>query len=313
MKNYLYNLFFFRIYYNIWLKLLIIISFLYILFLFYKKETQKIQYEGFQQKEKFVLKTNEDAVDDFYSEISDILHKPQRRIQSEISVILQQTMPSKENSIFLTVGSNTGHTVKELNDLGYHAYGIDKSSSLVNHSIELYPDIHVKTGDACVDPMLYEKGVFTHILCLYYTIYSIQDKKAFFENCYFWMKPGAYLILHLVDKEKFDKKVPCARLPMFPNSSPAVGWNTDMKVDFMDFQYKARYQTSVKLDEILFIETFTDTASGNIRQNERILYMEPLETILNLSIRSGFLLHGKYNIPSYHDSNQYIYILERTL
>jgi len=321
MVTYLYNLFFFRIYHNIWLKLLIIISFVYVFFLIYKKWSSQIQYEGFQQKDKFVLKTDEYAYDDFYIEVYDIIHKPQRRIRSEISAILKQTMPSTSTSVFLDVGCGTGHVVKELNDLGYPAYGVDKSTAMVEYSTKTYPNIMVKLGDVSVDSMLYEKGVFSHVLCLYHTIYHIKNKKVFFENCYYWMKPGAYLIVHLADTSTFDKTVPCGRIPLFPTSSPK-SWNTDTIVDFYDFNYKARFQPSVgttststspTTNDVLFIESFTDSASGNIRQNEITLHMEPIENIVNMAVRSGFIVQGKYNINEYHDKNQYMYIFERTL
>ena len=42
-----------------------------------------------------------------------------------------------------------------------------------------------------------------HVTCLYFTIYYIKDKENF-SNCFYWLKPGGVLLLHLVDVNKFD-------------------------------------------------------------------------------------------------------------
>ena len=38
----------------------------------------------------------------------------------------------------------------------------------------------------------------------YILIYYIEDKKRFIDNCYNWLKPGGYFVVHLVNRDKFD-------------------------------------------------------------------------------------------------------------
>ena len=56
--------------------------------------------------------------------------------------------------------------------------------------------------------MEFPADTFTHITCLYFTIYYIKDKRLFFENCFKWLKPHGVLVIHLVNMNKFDPILP---------------------------------------------------------------------------------------------------------
>ena len=56
--------------------------------------------------------------------------------------------------------------------------------------------------------MTFPQQSFTHLTCLYFTVYYIKNKRLFFENCYNWLAPGGYLLLHLVDRDNFDPILP---------------------------------------------------------------------------------------------------------
>lgn len=159
--------------------------------------------------------------------------------------------------------------------------------------------------------MLFDKNVFSHILCLYYTIYQFNDKKTFFKNCYFWLKPGGYLIVHMVEPTKFDTTVPASKHILF--GSPQNFYDvriTEHTIDFDSFKYKSSYQFNENKKDTLFKETFTDSSTSNIRQNEQMLYMENIDNIINIAKHNGFIPHGKFNLKEEH---QYLYIFERTL
>ena len=189
------------------LKWTLILAIILLLLLIYRSLQPKTNSEGFQQKEPFVMKRNEDTMDMFYAELYDSLHDVSRRADSELIHIINTTSPSTNQSVFLDVGSGTGYVVNELAEAGYTAYGIDKSKAMVEYAQSMYPDIEVLNGDI-LEPMSFEKGTFTHVLCTYFTIYNFRDKKQFFRNCYHWMQPGGYLILHLVDKDNFERIIP---------------------------------------------------------------------------------------------------------
>lgn len=296
------------------LKWSLIFAFLVILLILYRSiHTPQSNREGFHQKEPFVVKRNEDAMDTFYAEMYDSLHSVNKRVDKELIHILNTTNPSTKHSVFLDVGSGTGHILNELNEAGYNAYGIEKSQQMIDYSKDSYPDIEVLHGDI-LEPMSFEKHTFTHVLCTYFTIYNLSDKLQFFRNCYHWMQPGGYLIIHLVDKNKFEKIIPHEMAMSERTAITPERCNLKTKAIFTDFEYKGNYELSKQTDEVTFIETMTDLDTKHIRQNEITLHMEDLEVILSYAKRAGFLQHAKTTMLSMNgDSNQYLYYFERPL
>ena len=271
--------------------------------------------EGFTQNEKFVLKENQNIYDNFYSEIYDNITSCKLRSQWELLNIIKMTDPDTNNSVILDVGCGTGYRVNELQKVGFRAYGIDHSESMVKQCNKLYPDIIVKHADV-FDPMTYEKKTMTHILCMNMTIYEFKNKLQFFRNCSHWIMPNGYLILHLVDPELFSATVPIHknkwREPI--NSKKRV---VDTLVDFYDFNYHAHYEFPFDLKKnksVVFKEKFTDKMTNFVRQNENTLYMDSINDILKMANLAGFIFHGKMNMKGINqDENQYLYVLEKLM
>jgi len=298
------------------LKVTLYLGILLILYILYKiSAPPKQPGEGFTQKEQFVLKREGDIYDDFYAEVYDTLNDSHARSQKELMEMIEMTEPSTSNSVFLDIGSGTGHAVHELREAGYRAYGIDKSKAMVDQCQKLYPDVEIKCEDA-MDSMCYEKGTFTHILCTNMTIYAIQDKATFFRNCHSWMMPNGYLIIHLADRDRFSMTNPRPKATFFEMSFPAQRKrNTDSMMDYYDFKYNASYKFpdhSNKTNTITLKQSFTDKETKHVRQNEETLYMDSIDEILAIASRAGFILHGKTNMARCNgDQHQYLYVLER--
>lgn len=306
------NLFFFKI--------LLILAIIIVLFYLYKVSAPpKENQEGFLQEAPFILKQNANIYDEFYAEVYDGISERDKTCQKELYEIIKMTEPDTKNSVFLDVGTGTGTVLNELVDAGYNAYGIDKSESMIELSEIKYPNLSIVNEDV-LDSMAFEKGVFTHVLCTNFTIYEIKEKSIFFRNCYNWMKPNSYLILHLVDREKFSaKKFNDSIMDLtsaFKNLYSPVKDNKrklQTSVEFSDFKYNAEFVIDT-YPMVVLKETFTDKQTENIRQNENALYMEKLEDILAIASKCGFIIHGKTNMKLCNgDENQYLYVLERTL
>jgi SAM-dependent methyltransferase len=275
--------------------------------------------EGFQQDQPYVLKQNQQIYDEFFSEMYDGINNRDKICQRELYQIVKMTEPTVKNSVFLDVGSGTGTVVNELANAGYTVYGIDKSEAMNDYAETKYPDINIKTADV-LDPLTYETGIFTHIMCLNFTIYEL-DKPQFFRNCYYWMKPNSYLILHLVNPGKFSAKKYLKTTgtfssllePFMPETNNADR-KTTMSVDFADCSYEEKYEFSSNSSAVVFTQIFTDTVTKNIRQNEQSLKMEPIDEILKMAKQAGFIVHGKTGMKGCNgDENQYLYVLERTM
>ena len=264
--------------------------------------------EGFSQCSSFSLKTNNDIYDEFYVNIYDTLHKTSNNTEYEYYSILKTTQPD-ENSFILDIGSGTGNLLNKFDENGYNAHGLEKSKDMIEYSKNKNKLLSIRQGDA-TDPMTFDKGTFTHICCLDFTIYHIKDKKIFFRNCYNWLLPNGYLILHLVNKEKYDTSVKSANPFLSDNPqnySKKRILNTN--INFIDFNYLNN--TEFKNDnKVVIKETFTNS-SNKVRQNELTLYMEDLDEILKISQNIGFIAHSKITYPL--DKEQFIYILEKQL
>lgn len=284
--------------------------------------------ESFVQEHPFIVKRNENTYDEFTSKIYDLIFHPEKDPQYIIKNVFKLTEPNPSFTTILDVGCGTGELLNTLNKTGFNnIYGLEKSKAMAYECVDKYPYLHVKIGDASADPMIFDKNTFTHIFCVGMTIYEIKDKIAFFRNCYHWLKPNSYLILHLVNRELFNTVVPAGNplLIMKDNTEKEIEKSTGIiankyvderiintEVDFQKFKYKSSYDFSKK-DVVTFTETFLDVASSKIRKNERELYMSnEMENILYDAQYCGFLVTSQTSYEKFNgDENQFLFILER--
>jgi SAM-dependent methyltransferase len=265
--------------------------------------------EGFQQKDRFVLKTDKSSYDGFYSEIYDEIWKPEDRANYETEMIIQTIDPDPKFSYILDVGCGTGAFLKEWKRRGFQARGIDRSKAMSQRVIDGGLDVTV--GDV-LDPMVYDRATFSHIFCLDFTIYELEDKCQFFKNSYYWLQNKGYLVIHLVDRGQFNGIVPAAR-PIYLESVEQLGPEriTKTEIEFDDFIYLSDYVTENK--KVVHKESFTDKGTQHIRQNERTLMMDSPEEIMRMALAAGFITKGAFSMeegPS-RDAAQQIIILER--
>jgi len=294
------------------LRLLILILTSFLVVHFYNLNTRDRTKEGFTQKDKFISKFQNQTYDDFYVQVYDKLFKTEKRTEYDVAIIVKNTQPSKD-SVFLDVGAGSGYFVNSLREMGYKSFGIDKSEAMVNQAETIFPEIEVKCGDVNKNSILYDKSTFSHISCLNMTIYEMttEEKRDFFYNCHYWLVPNGYLILHLVDKYKFNTVVPIGN-PSFATNPQLYSPTRIVKseVNFPDFIYTSSYDFNK--DKATFVETMTDKSTRNIRQNEKTLYMEDLKDILKMVCDTGFIIKGRVDYLAYNeDKYQCLFIFER--
>lgn len=290
---------------------------LYILWRISAPPYKKAGQEGFTQKEQFVLKQDQQVYDGFYAEVYDGLNETTKVGQAELLEVIHMTEPTAQHSVFLDVGSGTGCLTNLLTEAGYVAYGIEKSQAMVDYSEKLYPNITIESGNV-LDPMSFDRLTFTHVLCTNMTIYQFPDKGAFFRNCYSWMMPNGYLVVHLVEPDKFSIRG-SKDTDVFTWLSTPKTRTLDTMNEYYDFKYAASYRfpthtNSNSTQEVVFQETFTDRDTGHVRQNEQTLYMDSMHGILDQAAKAGFLFHAKMNLlDTRGDEHQYLYVFERPM
>lgn len=288
--------------------LLVILAIILLCIWIYRKNYPLMSNEGFQQQERFLLKTDSASYDEFYGEIYDKIMLPHERAEYEIDEIIKLLQPESRFSTMLDVGSGTGAVINCLRKKGYKTYGIDQSQAMIDVSKTTYKDIEVKC-DNVENPMAFDRALFTHIFCMNFTIYEIENKLAFFNNCFYWLQNNGYLVLHLAEKNSFNTIIPAA----MGNSGFDILGKRVLKseIDFDSFIYSSEY---VPLDKKMILkESFIDKKTQNIRQNERTLYMESMDDIILIARKAGFVAKGSFSLetgPSF-DKSQQIIILER--
>ena len=285
------------------LLILLIVAFVISTFAFNKKE-------GFEQASDFIVKKGNDVYDDFYCSIYDDLVYDEIKNDFEV-VHLKRTGKIDDKSNVIDIGSGRGHHVNHYNSKGIKAEGLDISPSMVKLAQQEYPNSKFKLGDA-LDSSNFQYDSASHILCLYFTIYSIEDKHKFFKNCYDWLQPGGRLVIHLVNRDKFDPILNSANPLTLVNAQKyAKERLTKSIVKFKDFLYKAAYVADNENDKAYFYETFKDDATKNTRKNEHVLYMDSQKDILTKAKSVGFIMHSKIDMVGCQYEYQYLYFLQK--
>jgi ubiquinone/menaquinone biosynthesis C-methylase UbiE len=260
---------------------------------------------------KYVNKTGDEIYDKFYVDLYDELVYSYSKNNFEVGEVTALTNQDGylEKNVMLDIGSGTGHHVNAFSKSGAKVIGVDISPNMVNKASEKYPELDFRVGNV-LDSLLFSNNYFTHITCLYFTIYYIKDKRTFFSNCMNWLLPGGYLVVHLVDKYKFDPIIPAGN--PFTIISPQKYSDkriTNSVVKFHDFDYKANFDLNEDL--AIFKETFKFKKNEQVRVNEHYLYMPTIKAVLAMAKDAGFIVAGHADMTKIGYEYQYLYILQK--
>lgn len=292
---------------SLWCKILILMSLLLLLVLVFKGLKSNKTVEGFEQNDQFLIKNGSGIYDDFYADIYDYLVFNNLKDDYEVGFIMNSAQPSSQSKI-LDVGCGTGHHVASLGAKGLDVLGIDISPSMIKKAKENFPDYKFNVSDA-LDGGSFEPDSFTHILCMYFTIYYFQDKTQFFNNCFKWLMPGGYLIVHLVDRDQFDPILPPGNPLLYVSPQKyAKERITSTKVKFTDFSYSADFKLDENNDKALFVEKFKNDSDGKVRKNEHVMYMPDIQQIVDEAQACGFIVEAKADLLQCQYEYQYLYV-----
>jgi len=290
-------------------KILLFVGILLISVVFFRQMNSglyKNGIEGFEQNEQFKYVKGNDIYDDFYSNIYDHLVHNETKDNFELTTIIKVTNPT-EKSVILDIGCGTGHHVGKLSQKKLNITGIDISPAMIKQAFQNYPKQKFVVGDV-LDNHKFPLNTFTHILSLYFTIYFIQDKRRFFDNCMDWLLPGGYLVVHLVEPQKFDPILPPGN-PLYIVSPQKYAKEriTKTKVNFNKFVYNSNFN----YDESKKLATFEEKFKfddGRTRKQEQVMYMEDVNQIVAIAQQCGFTLQSKIDMVKCAYEYQYLYV-----
>jgi SAM-dependent methyltransferase len=300
-----------------WLALMlflaIVIITIWIISFFYNTKTNS--QEGFTQEANFILKQNDEVFEDpFYVGIYDDLFYKKIYNTYEVGVIVNEIHPTSKD-VIIEIGSKTGNYVGAMKSNGYNIVGLDKSKAMVEYASKKYPDCKFIHGDP-LEFMNFSSEYASAILLLDFSIYYISDRRTLFYNCYHWLKPGGYLVLHLVNRHMFDPVAPAAKpFTLVSPQSVAPTRITTSDVVFNNFNYKSKFEIegdggegTGTNDTAKIIETMKDKR-GKVRKNVRSMKMTGQKIIIGEAKDAGFMMLSQYDLLKNQREYQYIYIL----
>jgi ubiquinone/menaquinone biosynthesis C-methylase UbiE len=181
---------------------------------------------------------------------------------------------------------------------------------MIKKAKEYYPQYNFIHGDI-INANLFRPNSYTHITCLYFTIYYFKNKTIFFQNCFRWLMPGGFLIIHLVNRDMFDPILPPAQgLLLVSPQKYAKKRITNSKIVFEGFNYNANFDLNKSNNKAIFTEKFNYN-NNKSRKNEHTFYMESQKQILTNAQSCGFLLQGQSDLIHCGYEYQYLYYLTK--
>ena len=286
-----------------WGKILIFITLLLVGFSLFSVKREKFGNYGI-----FIYNESSNIYDEFYSNIYDILAKSSSKNIYEIGEIIQQTNPN-EKSIILDVGCGTGNHVSLMKEKGYNIIGIDNSQYMIKKAKEKYSDCNFKIADVLKNNIFYTNS-FTHILCLNLTFYYFENKDLFFKNCFAWLKPGGYLVVHLVNRDLFYPNISSSKNAFLLNTSQHKKKRISFsKMKTNEFTYTTQFNLDRNTEIAKFKEKF-EFIDGAIKKQEHKLYMPNVKSIVNIAQSQGFIFQGIIDLMNigYEYNNLYIFV-----
>lgn len=255
---------------------------------------------------------NDHLYDEFYAKVYDMLVDGDVRHDAETTLTLtwaKSFRPEVETIHVLDMGSGTGHQVDLFLKAGVgKAVGADASDAMVAQARRLFPKNDYRVQD--VEQLgNFAAGEFNLITLYYFTYYYLKDPVAMFRNAFQLLEPGGCLVIHLVNREKFD--------PILEAASPFIAFSvqkyskeriTRSKVSFDKFDYEADFDIQGANCE--FQEEFA-FKNGKIRRQTQRMTMPKMEQVVGLAEQNGFTYKQFVDMTAIGYEYQYLFCFVR--
>jgi len=251
--------------------------------------------EGFENEHSITFEDPEQIFDDVYASIyNDLWNSRELLKYEEVSIheIALAEKPTKTIKV-LDMCCGTSPHACYFTQLGIDFVGVDISEAMLARARQDCPSAKFQKGDITQVHLFPQKSLST-ILLLGFSVYSFQNPKILFDNAYQWLQPEGFLVLHLVDPDKFD--------PLHDLASPFASFSlqkysldrqTDSTIFFDQFKYVGSLKKKPNEDEAVYQETLTyydPTLNNGIkyRENKHRWSMPSKERMIDIVKTSGF-------------------------
>lgn len=266
--------------------------------------------EGFQSGvTQTVVRNGPDQIyDKFYADVYDQLFRSDMKNEYEM-MLLQKDYLSKwketPKTKILDVGCGTGHHVRILQRYKHDVDGLDKSYHFLRKARREVPKCKFHQGDF-INPKLFGPRTYTHITCLFYTIYYQNNLALVFKNFNRWLVPNGMVFIHVVKRNKFDPVLERASslIPLFDPQRYNKTRRTNTKLHFKEFSYESDW--SLKSSNVQFKEIFRFKNEPYTRIHNHRFRMLPIRTIIKTANDNGFKLVKTFDLFIVGHGNNYI-------
>lgn len=269
--------------------------------------------EGFENEGSITYEDPEQIYDDTYASIYDMLWHPQDKLKyEEVSIqdVALADWPISSVRI-LDMACGTAPHACWFKNLGVDYIGVDISESMLAKARENCPSAKFQKGDITQVHLFPQKSV-SHCILMNFSAYMFENPKVLSDNAYQWLQPGGFLVVHLVDPDKFD--------PLLDLASPFAAFSiqkysyerqTDSQIYFDKFKYLGRFSKKKDDDNASYTETFTyyDKSQNDgkkYRENKLHLNMPSKERMIDIFKSSGFRHHDTVDLVRCKKEYQYI-------
>lgn len=291
--------------YNIFTQILFILIIILLLKIFLNKIIFKEEFSNINYT--FTDYDNSSLFDSFYVNIYDKLHNDNNKNNNIVEIIKDNTK-IKNTSIILDVGCGTGEIVSKLSE--FNILGIDKSPNMIKLCKDKFPNNKFNIKDILDNNIFDYNFKFSHILCLNYTIYYLENRNEFFKNCNDLILPNGNLVLHLVEPNKYNRTINACKINNFNPSTYLQNKPIKSTINFDNFHYKCNYQIDEQQSKAIIDETF-EFKDKSVRKNIHKLNLDNYKIILNEAKKEGFIVFGQIKIKDI--DGEYLFILKKNL
>ena len=299
------------------LVLVVLLSFFFANYIYIRlsaSRTNRIELEGFTDSPEadIVVLGNEHLYDEFYAKVYDVIVDGGVRNDAEVNLTLswaKQFRPEVSAIEVLDIGCGTGGDVGRFRAAGVKkVVGLDASDAMVAQARKNYPKEDFRVGE--VEQIgQFAAGEFNLATLYYFTYYYIRDPDTMFRNLFGWLQPGGCLVIHLVNREKFD--------PILEAASPFVAFSvqkyskervTKSKVSFDKFDYTANF--ALEGGNAEFREEFA-FKNGKMRRQTHTLRMVKMDDVISKAEEHGFVYKQFIDLTAIGYEYQYLFCFLR--
>ena len=205
----------------------------------------------------------------------------------------------------LDIGCGTGRHVCEFGK-DYSTLGLDISEdmlTLAKQKNERFAKTRLLLGDMHTKEII-RSHFCTHITFFYFSFYYSANPKQVLDNCKQWLVEDGYLVLELVDRDKFDPVLePANPFPLLSIQNYSSVRKTTSDIYFNDMTYHSDF--IVHNEDICYFQEKLEFPTQSI-ENQHILYLPSLVKTMNLLEECGFTLQHTTHLSEINYNYHYL-------